>query len=174
MTRQPGLGVDRQSGSLRAGRVGRPHGLDGGFYVSEPNPVLLEVGATVQVGGRSARITRRAGSSKRVILWIEGCNDLASVEAVRGEALLTPRADAPALDPNEWWAEDLEGCHVRDGDRQVGTVARMLTLPSCEVLVVHRDQGVGHLLVPLISDAVRTVDVDRGDIDVDLRFLGED
>jgi 16S rRNA processing protein RimM len=154
--------------------VGRPHGLDGGIYVGEPNPVLLEVGSLVHVGGREARIARRAGSQKRVIVWLDGCCDRAGAEALRGKQLLVSRADAPALDPDEWWAEDLEGCSVRDGARPVGTVTRMLTLPSCEVLEVRRASGAGDLLVPLISDAVRAVDVARGEIDVDLRFLGED
>jgi 16S rRNA processing protein RimM len=154
--------------------VGRPHGLDGGIYVGEPNPVLLEVGSLVYVGGRQARITRRAGTQKRVIVWLDGCSDRAGAEALRGEQLLVSRADAPALDPDEWWAEDLEGCNVRDGARRVGTVTRMLTLPSCEVLEVRRASGAGDLLVPLISDAVRAVDVERGEIDVDLRFLGEE
>ena len=30
------------------------------------------------------------------------------------------------------------------------------------------------LLVPLVSDAVRTVDIELKEIDIDLRFLGED
>ncbi len=164
----------RQPRLLRAGRVGRPHGLDGGLYVSEPNPVLLEVGSLVHVAGREVRITRRAGSTRRVIVWIEGCPDRPAAEALRGEELLASRDDAPSLEPDEWWAEDLEGCVVRDGARQVGTVTRMLTMPSCEVLQVRREPGPGDLLVPLVSDAVRAVDVQRKEIDVDLRFLGED
>jgi 16S rRNA processing protein RimM len=166
--------MTRPSGLLRAGTVGRPHGLDGGFYVSNPNPILLEVGSLVRAGDRQARIKRRAGDGKRVIVWLEGCASRAAAEALRGEALLTSRVDAPALDPDEWWAEDLEGCVVRDGERAVGTVTKMLTLPSCEVLQVRRESGAGELLVPLISDAVRAVDVERGEIDVDLRFLGEE
>jgi 16S rRNA processing protein RimM len=142
--------------------------------VSEPNPILLQVGATVRVGGRELRIVRRAGTSRRVIVWLEGCADRAAAESLRGEQLLASRADAPALDPDEWWAEDLEGCSVRDGGRAVGTVTRMLTLPSCEVLEVRREPGSGELLVPLVSDAVRTVDVERREIDVDLHFLGEE
>ncbi|MDQ6815976.1 MAG: ribosome maturation factor RimM [Actinomycetota bacterium] len=166
--------VTRRSGLLRAGTVGRPHGLDGGLYVSNPNPILLEVGSLVRVADRPARITRRAGDGKRVIVWLEGCADRAGAEALRGEELLAARADAPALDSDEWWAEDLEGCVVRDGARAVGTVTKMLTMPSCEVLQVRRDSGAGELLVPLVADAVRAVDIDRGEIDVDLGFLGEE
>jgi ribosomal 30S subunit maturation factor RimM len=33
--------------------------------------------------------------------------------------------------------------------------------------------GGGELLVPLVGEAVRTVDVQRGEIEIDLAFLGE-
>ena len=46
-------------------------------------------------------------------------------------------------------------------------------LGNDEVLEVARADGSGQLLVPLVSDAVRTVDVERKQIDVDLAFLGE-
>jgi ribosomal 30S subunit maturation factor RimM len=47
-----------------------------------------------------------------------------------------------------------------------------MELPSCEVLEVER-AGRGDLLVPLVTDAVREVDLDRRSIDIDLEFLGE-
>ena len=79
------------------------------------------------------------------------------------------REQAPELDPDEWWAEDLAGCEVHDAGRPVGVVRQLLELPSCEVLEVERAGG-GELLVPLVSDAVREVDLDRRAIDVDLRL----
>lgn len=160
---------------LRAGVVGRPHGLDGSFHVSNPIAGLLDVGVEVQVDGVRRRIDRVAGHDRRLIVRLEGSDDRDAAEDLRGQALLVARADAPPLDEDEWWATDLEGCAVRDGARQVGVVARLLELPSCEVLEVrrHDDPQRGDLLVPLIRDAVRNVDVEAGVIDVDLRFLGE-
>ncbi|MGI8573512.1 MAG: ribosome maturation factor RimM [Solirubrobacteraceae bacterium] len=165
--------MSQPSGWLRAGKVGRPHGLDGAVYVGEPNLLLLEVGSQLRAGSAELHVTRRAGDHKRVIIWFDECRDRPAAEALRGQQLLASRVDAPALAREEWWAEDLEGCLVRDGSRPVGTVARMRSLPSCEILEVRRDPDAGDLLVPLISDAVRTVDLVRREIDVDLRFLGE-
>ena len=159
-------------GWLRAGRVGSPHGLDGSFHVNDPRPQLLVPGGLVVVRGRTARITRRAGTDHRPLLRLEGWDDRVAAAALRGEALLVARAQAPELEDDEWWAEDLEGCAVRDGAVAVGTVRRLLALPSCEVLEVSREDR-GDLLVPLISDAVRNVDVRKREIDVDLEFLGE-
>jgi 16S rRNA processing protein RimM len=160
---------------LRAGVVGRPHGLDGSFHVGNPVVGLLEVGAEVQIDGVTRRIDRMAGHERRLILRLEGSQGRKAAEDLRGHEIFIARADAPTLGEDEWWATDLEGCTVRDGDREVGVVARLLALPSCEVLEVTRkdDPTRPELLVPLIKDAVRDVDLDERVIDVDLRFLGE-
>ena len=100
---------------LAAGRVGRPHGLDGSFHVTRPRGALLRLGTTVRVGDAEAEIVRRAGTDERPILRLAGHEDRAAAEALRG------------LD----------------------------------------------LLVPLVRDAVRSVDVAGGVVDVDLAFLGE-
>lgn len=163
----------RAGGWLEAGRVGRPHGLDGSFHVRDAIPRLLVLGEEVLVGGNVARITRRAGDERRPILRLEGHETRSAAESLHGEQLLVLRSEAPELGSDEWWAEDLVGCTVRDAGREVGAVVRLLALPSCEVLEVARSDGSGELLVPLVSDAVRTVDVERKEIDVNLAFLGE-
>jgi 16S rRNA processing protein RimM len=161
-------------GSLVAGRVGRPHGLDGSFHVTGPRAALLEQGIPVTVGGAERRIERRAGTDERPILRLDGCVTREDAEALRGEELHVAAAHAPSLGPGEWWAEELEGCGVWDGQHEIGVVERLMELPSCECLVVARGEGGGELLVPLVRDAIRAVDVGAGRIDVDLAFLGED
>jgi 16S rRNA processing protein RimM len=159
---------------LTGGRVGRPHGLDGSFHVTRPRPELLAPGVTVHVAGADAEVVRRAGTDERPILRLSGVEDRDAAERLRGEELLVPRAAAPVLGEGEWWAEDLEGCLVTDGAIEVGRVRRMVALPSCEALEVDRGGAPGDdLLVPLVRDAVRAVDVDGRRIDVDLGFLGE-
>jgi 16S rRNA processing protein RimM len=157
---------------LRAGRVGGPHGLDGSFHVLEATAQLLDAGNEVLVCGHTRRIERRAGHERRVILRLEGIGDRDAAAALRGEQMLVDRARAPALEEDEWWAQDLEGCEVRVGDRRLGVVARLLAMPACEVLEVAQGaEGQDVLLVPLVSDAVRAVDVGRRRIEVDAGFL---
>jgi 16S rRNA processing protein RimM len=158
---------------MRAGTVGRPHGLDGSFHVGDAVSELLALGAVLSVAGHERRVARRAGSDARPIIRLEGCEDRDAANRLRGEALLSARERAPELEEDEWWASDLEGCSVHDGGTQVGVVTRLIGLPSCEVLEVERAPGPGMLLVPLVKDAVRSVDVKGRQIDVDLRFLGE-
>lgn len=150
-----------------AGRVGRPHGLDGSVHVLDPLPALFELGRSVIVAGRSREIVRRAGTEDRPIVRLEGCADRDAAVALGGEELRVGRDEVPPLGEDEWWAADLVGLRVVDGEREVGRVDALRALPSCEVLEV------GDLLVPLVRDAVRSVDLERGVVDVDLRFLGE-
>lgn len=125
------------------------------------------------VGDREALITRVAGMDERPIVRLDGCDDRSAAQALAGRTLLVARKLAPALEPEQWWAEDLEGCVVRDARGPLGKVRRLLALPSCEVLEVARQDGAGDLLVPLVKDAVREVDLERGVIEVDRLFLGE-
>jgi 16S rRNA processing protein RimM len=158
--------------ALQAGRVGRAHGLDGSFYVTRARPQLLGEGGEVTVAGTTRRIVRRAGVEQRPIVRLEGIEDRLAAEALRGHTLTVASAHAPALGEGEWWALELEGCTVLDGERLVGTVNGLLELPSCEALEVRREDG-RELLVPMVRDAIRHVDVAAGRIDVSLDFLGE-
>ncbi|MGB2710059.1 MAG: ribosome maturation factor RimM [Conexibacter sp.] len=157
---------------LHAGRVGRPHGLDGSFYVTQPRAALLDAGRMLLVGDREHEIVRRAGTDARPIVRLAGCTTRTAAEALRGTDLHVPREQAPALEEDEFWPEELQGCVVHDGPHEIGTVRALRALPSCEVLEVERPDA-PDLLVPLIRDAVRSVDLDARRIDVDLVFLGE-
>jgi 16S rRNA processing protein RimM len=154
-----------------AGRVGRPHGLDGSFHVLDARPGLLS-SPMLTVGGRELRVIRRAGTDARPILRLAGVEDRGAAEGLRDASLMVARAEVPQLGEDEWWAEDLVGCLVVDGERELGRVRRLVPLPSCEALEVER-VGAPDLLVPLVRDAVRTVDVAAGRIDVDSGFLGD-
>jgi 16S rRNA processing protein RimM len=154
-------------GLLSAGRVGRPHGLDGSFHVTRPRAALLALGGSVHVGAAIREIVRRAGTTDRPILRLAGVDDRAGAEALRGEELLVARADAPPLPDGEYWAEDLAGCAVVTPDgRELGHVQQLRALPSCEVLEV------GELLVPMVADAVLEISLEQRRIVVDPAFLG--
>lgn len=172
---------------IEAGRVGRPHGLDGSFYVTGALPRLLREGASVWLDGHAMRIVTKRGLEERPIVHLEGVEDRTSAEGLRGRALAVERSQAPALAQDEWWAEDLQGCEVVDGERHVGSVRRMLELPSCEALEVVREPAhavseaapqaeaaagkTQPLLVPMVREAIRSVDVTARTIDVDMSFV---
>jgi 16S rRNA processing protein RimM len=140
---------------VTAGRVGKPHGLDGSFYVEGPRHALPE-GCTVVLESRTYTVDRRAGTGERPLVRLAGLSD---PRPHRGEALLVE----DELREGEWLAADLVGLSVPG----MGTVARVVDSPSCSVLEL--DDGT---LIPLIADAVREVDLDAGEIHVNREFLG--
>jgi 16S rRNA processing protein RimM len=116
----------------------------------------------VTIAGREYEIERLAGTSERPIVRLSGCSSRADAEALSGADLLAPAV----LDEGEYWASDLVGCMVVDGAREVGVVTRMVALPSCEALEV------GELLIPMVRDAIRSINIRAARIDVDTGFLG--
>jgi 16S rRNA processing protein RimM len=138
--------------------------------VTRPRARLLALGTAVTVAGRTAAIVRRAGTEQRPIVRLEGVEDRAAAEALRGMELAVEGERAPALGEQEWWAQELEGCVVHDGEHVLGTVSRLIELPSCEALEVPRAGG-EPVLVPMVKDAVRRVEVAERRIEVDLDFL---
>jgi len=140
---------------VSAGRVGKPHGLDGSFYVERPQHALPE-GLTLTIAGGSHQVARRAGTDDRPLIRLAGIED---PRPLRGEVMLVEGE----LGEGEWLASDLEGLAVRG----MGRVARLVDAPSCTVLELEDGS-----LVPLVSDAIEWIDLEAGEIHVNRDFLG--
>jgi 16S rRNA processing protein RimM len=147
---------------VSAGRVGRPHGLDGSFYVNGPKQALAE-GTVISVAGADRRVERRAGTDERPIVRLEGISDRDGAAALLGEQLLLDLEEEP-LEEGEYIVSDLVGCTIEG----LGVVTGVIPGPSCDVLEV----GVDGVLVPLVSDAVKRVDIEGRIIEIDRDFLG--
>ena len=139
---------------MTAGRVGKPHGLDGSFYVEGARHGLPD-GATVTIGSETYTLDRRAGTDARPLIRLAGVDD---PRALGGELLLVE----DELAEDEWLAADLAGCRVPG----VGAVTRVMDAPSCSVLEL--DDGT---LIPFVSDAIERVDLEAGEIHVRPGFL---
>jgi 16S rRNA processing protein RimM len=140
---------------VTAGRVGKPHGLDGSFYVEAPRHPLPK-GAEVQLGSTRRVVERRGGTDERPLIRLSGLDD---PRPVRGETMLIE----DELSDDEWLASDLARCRVAG----LGRVARVVDGPSCSLLELEDGR-----LVPLVSDAIESIDLDAGEIRVNRGFLG--
>jgi 16S rRNA processing protein RimM len=140
---------------VTAGRVGKPHGLDGSFYVDTPRHELAE-GTALTVSDSVLRVARRGGTDERPLIRLEGVDD---PRPLRGELLLVE----DELAEDEWLASDLVGCTVPGR----GRVVQVVDGESCSVLEL--DDGT---LIPFISDAIERVDTEAGEIRVNEGFLG--
>lgn len=138
---------------MTAGRVGKPHGLDGSFYVDGASHPLA-VGTVVAVGDARHQVDRRAGTDERPLVRLAGVEH---PRELRGEPLLVD----VELAEDEWLAADLLRCSVPGH----GRVVRLLDGPSCSVLEL--EDG---LLVPFVNDAIESVE--PGQIRLNEDFLG--
>jgi 16S rRNA processing protein RimM len=138
---------------VTAGRVGKPHGRDGSFYVEgASHPLCADTGIFIR--SQAHTILRRAGTDDRPLIRVSNVHD---PSPLRGELLLVDEQ----LGNEEWLASDLLDCSVPGH----GRVVRVLDGPSCSVLEL--SDGV---LVPFVSDAIRSVR--PGEIEVNEDFLG--
>ena len=154
---------------VSVGRVGRAHGLDGSFWVEDAlegqqdGREPLAVGTEVVIDERRGQVERRAGTAVRPLIRLDSVSDRDSAATLRGRELRVAEVDAP-LAAGEWLIADLLGARVEG----IGEVRRVIAAPSCDLLEVG-DNGV---LIPLVADAIRGVDVEAGRIEVDHDFLG--
>jgi 16S rRNA processing protein RimM len=146
------------------GRVGRPHGLDGSFLVDHPSddPRRWAVGSRVFVAGVPAEVvlSRRVGKG-RVAVKVDRA-------VLRGAEICVRAADLPPPEPGAWYAFQLVGLRVEDADgKSLGEVVDVY--PGVANDNIELSDGT---LVPLIDDAVITVDTTEGRVVVRTGFLG--
>jgi 16S rRNA processing protein RimM len=138
------------------GRVGKPHGLDGSFFVEQPStrPDAFLNGATVYVDGEPAKIAvSKRGAQGRPVIRLDR-------RVRRGATIAIPRAELPALEEDEYYSFQLVGLAVEEeGGRILGRVRDVLDYPANDVLEL--DSG---LSLPLVEACVRQVDLDGGRI----------
>jgi 16S rRNA processing protein RimM len=139
-------------------KVGRPHGLDGSFYVDAP----LDEGAVVTIGNQQFTVAERKGTDAKPIIRLEGVDDRDAAESLRGESLSPTSDQRPVTSEDEWPIDDLIGCNIEG----LGKVTGVLEGLSCDVLEV------GDELIPLVTDAVTRVDIENKVIEVNREFLG--
>ena len=135
------------------GRVGRPHGLEGAFFVEDASesPERLGVDATVHVGGEPARIVASKRSGGRPVIRLDR-------RVERGATLEVPRGELPPPAEDSYYVFQLVGLTVREeGGGDVGRVQEVEPGVANDVLML--DSG---LALPLVDACVREIDLDRG------------
>lgn len=144
------------------GRVGRPHGLDGSFFVEDASgrDGAFAVGATLRAGGEPATVVAsRRGAGGRPVIRLDR-------DVERGADLAVERASLPALERDEFYVFQLVGLEVvEEGGRVLGRVRDVLEYPANDVLEL--DSGAS---LPLVEACVREVDPAAGRIVVAAGF----
>jgi 16S rRNA processing protein RimM len=146
---------------VRIGRVGRSHGIDGAFFIEDPSSddSWWKVGSKFLVGGIPVEVVGSRRSSGRPIVKLD-----TTVE--RGEAIEVERHALPPTGVDEYYAFELVGLPVvEETGRDLGSVKTVVTGVANDVLEL--DTGI---LLPMVEDCVREIDLDLGRIVVSAGF----
>jgi len=145
------------------GRVGKSHGLDGAFVVEHASdaPERFAVGAELLVDGEPAKIVASKQARGRPVIRLDRRVPRGASLEVQPEAL-----DPPAED--EYYVFQLVGLRVKEeGGATLGTVTDVV--PGVANDVLELDTG---LLLPMVEDCVREIDLAGGRIVVAAGFSG--
>ena len=134
------------------GRVGRPHGIDGSFFVEggSNSAERFARGATILVDGAPAEITgSKRGSGGRFVIKLDR-------PVARGATLAVRRDELPDPEPDAYYVFQLVGLTVEEEDgRTLGAVVDVSPGPANDALVL--DSG---LLLPMVESCVLDVDLE--------------
>jgi 16S rRNA processing protein RimM len=133
---------------------------------------LLDPGRTVSIAGRELEVAWRRGTRARPLVRFEGVEGRDAAGQLRGQAITVPRSALGALPEGEFLVDDLIGLEAFDGARRVGRVVDVLGMPSADVLEIERS-GEDPLLVPLVGDAVRSIDLEARRLEINAGFVDE-
>lgn len=144
------------------GVIRRPHGVRGEVLVAAEtdNPARFRPGQRVQVEGVGERaVVSVRGAPGALLLRLEGIEDRAAAEQLRGRELRVPIAEARAAAQGYLWA-DLVGLRVEDDEgHELGTLVEVLRTGGEVDIFVVRDAAGRELLLPALESVVRRVDL---------------
>lgn len=164
---------------ISIGRINNTHGIKGELRISpetdfaeerfRPGQVvaIVDKGQTLYEG---ATIQAARFHKGIYIVKFEDFDDINQVEVYKGARLMISEADLPDLEEGEYYHHQLLGLEVVTSDGQsIGQVKEVLNLPANDVFVVKRPKKQQQdALIPHIHDIVKDVDLDQGQIIIEL------
>ncbi len=133
------------------GRIGKPHGLDGSFYVERPSSDerWWKIGARFFADGEPVEVVGVRRAQGRPVVKLDRSVD-------RGAPLEVDRRELPPTGDDEYYAFQLVGLAVvEENGRALGIVADVI--PGVANDLLELDAGA---LLPMIEDCVISVDLD--------------
>jgi 16S rRNA processing protein RimM len=149
------------TGRVQIGRVGKPHGIDGSFFIEQPSDDerWWKPGARFIAGGHEAEVVTARRSSGRPVVKLDRVVE-------RGAPIEVERDDLPSTEDDEYYAFELLGLPVvEETGRALGNVQAVT--PGVANDVLELDTGV---LLPMIEDCVRRVDLETRSITIAAGF----
>ncbi len=149
---------------VTAGRVIRPHGLQGWVKVAvtSENPLRFSPGNSLIVEGAPRRLVIEEARPVPGCLHVKfaGIDDRDQAMAIKGRELLVTEEEVGPPPPGSFWEHQLLGLRVETlGGEGLGRVEEILVTGSNDVLIVG---GEREALIPLTREVVREVRLEEG------------
>jgi len=158
---------------LAIGRIVRAHGLHGEVSVKVLTefPERFETTEWVYLGNEFEatpyRLERYRWHKKNLLLTLSGISDRTQAEQLRGQFVQVPLEEAVSLPEGSYYLYQLIGLQVITVDGQsLGSVHNILDTGANDVYVIEGDDR--QILLPAIDDVVQSVDIEAGQIVVQL------
>ena len=147
---------------LEIGQIVNTHGLRGDVKVMPwcDDPEIFDELAYVIIDGVEFDIEKSRMQKNMVLLKLAGIDDINEAEKYRNKVLMVPREELGDLPEGTYYICDLLGCMVETIDgRNLGKITDVIKTGSNDVYVVE-EPGKKQVLIPVIDDVVKSVDID--------------
>ncbi|SFU36709.1 16S rRNA processing protein RimM [Clostridium sp. DSM 8431] len=95
----------------------------------------------------------------RVILKLEGIDDMNTAETFKQKYVKVPRDEEPELDEDTYYVVDLIGCTVYDTeDNDLGKIYDVIETKNNDVYWIRKPK---ELLIPVLEDIVLDIDIEN-------------
>ncbi|MCL2547248.1 MAG: ribosome maturation factor RimM [Oscillospiraceae bacterium] len=152
------------------GKIAKTHGISGELKIrpSCDSPAFLANFKTLYINGTERRVLSARPHKNALLVKLDGVNSVEAAMSLLGASVSVPETEAKAALPaGRHYIRDLIGCQVISLDRKaIGSVADVLTLPAHDVYVVKTNNG--DVMIPVVDEFVKTVDVENKIITVQL------
>lgn len=117
---------------------------------------------------KAVKIATVRNHKQFILLSFDGMQNINDVEKYKGMDLLVSDADLQELEDGEFYYKDIIGAEVYTEDEQlIGSVKEIFETGANDVWVIKRS-GKEDLLIPMIDDVIKEVNVENKKITIDL------
>lgn len=159
---------------LAIGRVIRAHGVKGEVSVGVLTdfPERFETTEWIYLGDEfeatAYRLEKHRWHKKNVLLTLAGITDRNQAEQLKGQLVQVPLEEAMPLPEGSYYLYQLIGLRVITTDgNNLGSMVDIIETGANNVYVVKKD-GQPEILLPAIPDVVKSIDIEQGQMVVDL------
>lgn len=157
------------------GKIVNTHGIRGDVRVMPTTDFVAERFAKgqdlyLQQAGEPLKLTVESARQHKGFILVKfvGYDNINDVQAFHDHELMVSGKDQQPLEDGQYYYHQIIGLSVKTVDgEELGTIKEILSPGANDVWVVQRD-GKKDLLLPVIDDVVKDVDLDAGEVTVEL------